>query len=92
MTFPTLPSNWRSRLPNPTEYYREHIPDLGQADALGTVRGRCPMHVGGNPVIALDAGGGWRCFGKCGGGDVVEFAARLRAFNDAVRSLIGDGA
>lgn len=84
-----LPSNWRERLPNPAEYYREHIPQLTPPDTLGVVHGRCPFHTGNNPALTIDTEGTWRCHGKCGGGDLVEFAIRLKAFNETVLALIG---
>ena len=85
-----LPPNWRVRLPNPAAYYAQHVPGLGQPDTLGTARGRCPMHENNNPLIDIDAHGGWRCHGKCGSGDLVDFAMRLRLFNEAVLDLIGE--
>ena len=84
-----LPTNWRVHLPKPDSFYRQHISGLGERDALGIRRGRCPFHASNNPIITIDAHGGWSCQGKCGGGDLVDFAMRLRLFNQAVLDLIG---
>ena len=92
MSLPTLPTNWRERLPKAIDLYRAHISQLTPPDTLGVLHGRCPFHMGNNPMLTIDAEGTWVCHGRCGSGDLVEFAVRLRAFNNAVRDLIGDAA
>ncbi|MHB8447381.1 MAG: CHC2 zinc finger domain-containing protein [Rudaea sp.] len=89
-----LPQNWRDRLPDPASYYRQHVENLGKANATGWAQGRCPFHNDRNASLSVhvaDARGGWRCFASCGGGDLVGFHMRItgKPFADAVRDLIG---
>lgn len=91
---PSLPKNWRDRLPDPGQYYALHVENLGRANASGWAQGRCPFHDDKNASLSVhvaDARGGWRCFASCGGGDLIGFHMRVtgKQFADAVRDLIG---
>ena len=91
---PSLPRNWRERLPDPASYYATHIEKLSKPNGSGFAQGRCPFHDDSNASLSVnvkDARGGWRCFAGCGGGDLIGFHLRLtgKQFNDGVRELIG---
>jgi DNA primase len=91
-----LPTNWRTRLPSVSEYYAQHVSDLGTPNAAGWAKGTCPFHADGNRSLSVhitSERGHWRCSGPCGGGDMVGFHMRLRGLNfkAAVRDLVGLG-
>lgn len=88
-----LPSNWRERLPNPTQYYSLLVPNLAEANALGWARGQCPFHRDEANSLTVHVNGprgAWRCDAGCGSGDLLGFHQRLtgRSFKDAVRDLL----
>ena len=89
-----LPESWRDRLPDPARYYGQHVAKLGRPNAAGWAQGKCPFHEDRNASLSVqvnDAGGGWRCFAGCGGGDLVAFHMRAtgKSFREAVRELLG---
>ncbi len=91
---PTIPKNWRDRLPDPEAYYRQHVAKLGKPNLTGWAQGTCPFHDDHNASLSVhvrDARGGWRCFSGCGGGDLVGFHMRLtgKSFKGAVADLLG---
>lgn len=89
-----LPRDWRSRLPDPAQYYAAHVEKLTHPNAAGWAQGRCPFHEDGNASLSVHVTGergNWRCFASCGGGDMVGFHMRLTGldFRAAVRDLLG---
>lgn len=90
-----LPDNWRDRLPDPIDYYAQHVTKLGRTNATGWAQGTCPFHEDRNASLSVSttSKGQWRCFAGCGGGDLVGFHMRLRGldFKAAVRDLLGLG-
>lgn len=93
---PTLPKNWRDRLPDPSVYYPAHVDRLGRTNGTGWAQGKCPFHEDSNASLSvhLADGGGWKCFAGCGGGDIVSFHSRLKGlgFKEAVSDLLRGGA
>jgi len=90
---PSLPSNWRDRLPDPTLYYPAHVAGLSKPNATGWAHGACPLHDDRSESLSVhvsDARGGWHCDAGCGAGDLVAFHERLRglSFKDAVADLL----
>ena len=92
-THARLPENWRERLPDPADYYAQHVVKLGRANAKGWAQGACPFHDDHEASLSVHVagGGGWRCFAGCGSGDLVSFHQRRSGlgFPDAVRDLLG---
>lgn len=93
---PTLPRNWRDRLPDPGEYYAQHIGKLSRTNGDGWAQGKCPLHEDHDASLSVQTSGrhgGWRCFAGCGKGDMVAFHMRLRGceFKTAVRELLRGG-
>lgn len=91
---PTLPHNWRDRLPDPAAYYGQHVAKLGKPNPEGWAQGRCPLHEDRHESLSVHlvgGAGGWRCFAGCGKGDMVAFHELLtgKPFKDAVRDLLG---
>ncbi|MBU8976398.1 hypothetical protein JI752_009635 [Lysobacter sp. MMG2] len=89
---PTLPRNWRDRLPDPDDYYREQVPKLSKPNAAGWAQGACPFHEDRNASLSAHVSnprGCWRCFAGCGGGDLVSFHMRLtdKSFKEAIVDL-----
>lgn len=77
---------------------RERIDVAAVLEVLGieppTHRRRtpCPLHGGRHPNFSITRDGRrWRCWSQCGGGDVIDLAARLRSCStgDAIRWLAG---
>lgn len=92
----SMPANWRDRVPDPANYYAQHVQKLGRPNATGWAQGVCPFHEDRNASLSVHVTserGHWRCFASCGGGDLVGFHMRLRGldFKAAVRDLIGLG-
>lgn len=91
---PSLPSNWRERLPRPEDYYPSRVQRLTEPNALGWAAADCPFCQDCNRSLSLhllDTRGGWRC-AKCGeGGDLLGFHQRVTGldFRGAVRELLG---
>lgn len=90
---PTLPRDWRGRLPDSANYYRHHVAKLTRPNTTGWAQGVCPFHEDRNASLSVhvsDPRGGWRCFAGCGGGDLVGFHIRLtgKPFKDAVADLV----
>lgn len=88
---PSLPRNWRERLPCPADYYSARVAKLGKANAEGWAQGRCPLHDDRHESLSVSlVRGGWRCFAGCGKGDLVSFHERLtgKAFKDAMCDLL----
>lgn len=90
---PSLPRNWRDRLPDPDWYYRARIADLSEANATGWAQGTCLLHEDRNASLSVHVShprGTWRCSAACGGGDLVGFHMRLtgKPFAEAVRDLL----
>lgn len=89
---PTLPTNWRDRLPDPASYYPAHVAKLGRTNANGYAQGQCPFHEDHNASLSVHVteGGGWTCFSGCGKGDLLGFHMRLtgKPFKDAVADLV----
>lgn len=78
----------RSCLPDPLEYYREHLHRLrlrGQwADAV------CPFHEDKQASLSVNTNhGGWKCHAGCGSGDLLSFHERLtgQSFVEAAKDL-----
>lgn len=93
---PSLPRNWRDRLPDPATYYGARVDKLGKANVEGWAQGRCPFHEDRHESLSVHLthpAGGWKCFSGCGKGDMVSFHQRLTGlgFADAVRDLVGVG-
>ena len=91
---PTLPRDWRDRLPDPASYYAQHVAKLTRPNGMGWAQGVCPFHEDRNASLSVHVGdtrAGWRCFAGCGGGDLVGFHMRLigKPFKDAVADLLG---
>ena len=91
---PTLPRNWRDRLPDPAGYYADKLPKLGKRNGEGWAQGRCPFHEDRDASLSVNLAGlrgCWKCFAGCGQGDMVAFHMRLRGvqFVEAVRELVG---
>ncbi len=90
-----LPKGWRDRLPDPASYYRQHLECLGQPNAAGWAKARCPFHDDHHPSLSvcLHGRGHWQCYagGGCGYGDMVAFHMKRTGLNfkQAVRDLIG---
>jgi hypothetical protein len=90
---PSLPRNWRDRLPEPDRYYGARIADLSEPNATGWAQGTCPLHEDRNASLSVHVShprGTWRCSASCGGGDLVGFHMRLtgKPFAEAVRDLL----
>lgn len=92
-----LPKSWRDRLPDPASYYRQHLECLGQPNADGFAKARCPFHDDHHPSLSvcLQGRGHWQCYAGdgCGHGDMVAFHMKRTGltFKQAVRDLIGLG-
>lgn len=91
---PTLPRNWRERMPDPVAYYGQRVAKLGKPNGEGWAQGRCPFHEDRAASLSVNlrsARGGWRCFAGCGKGDMVSFHERLtgKAFKQTVLELLG---
>lgn len=88
---PTMPKNWRDRLPDPLVYYASQIGKLTRPNGGGWAQGKCPFHEDKAASLSVNAGGGWKCFAGCGKGDLVGFHQRRTglAFAEAVRDLLG---
>ncbi|WP_147653995.1 CHC2 zinc finger domain-containing protein [Vulcaniibacterium gelatinicum] len=89
---PSLPRNWRDRLPDPAAYYGARVAKLGKPNAAGWAQGQCPFHDDRNASLSVHlshARGGWRCT-ECGGGDLIGFHLRITGlgFVEAVRDLV----
>lgn len=89
---PTLPRDWRDRLPDPASYYAQHVAKLTRPNGTGWAQGVCPFHEDRNASLSvkLSGRGMWRCFAGCGGGDLVGFHMRLtgKAFKETVADLV----
>ncbi len=91
---PSLPRNWRDRLPDPAAYYGARVAKLGKPNVDGWAQGCCPLHEDRHESLSVHLShprGGWRCFAGCGKGDMVSFHMRLSGmgFVEAVRDLVG---
>ena len=92
-----IPPNWRERLPEPGEYYAQHVGKLSRPNSDGWAQGKCPLHDDHDASLSVQTvgrHGGWRCFAGCGKGDMVAFHMRLHGceFKTAVRTLVRGGA
>lgn len=89
---PTLPRDWRDRLPDPAHYYAQHVGKLSRPNGTGWAQGVCPFHEDRNASLSVKPSerGMWRCFAGCGGGDLVGFHMRLsgKPFKEAVADLV----
>lgn len=91
---PSLPRNWRDRLPSPAAYYGARVAELERLQGGdGWAQGRCPFHDDQQASLSVNlagAKGGWRCLAGCGRGDMVAFHMRLTGigFAQAVRDLM----
>ena len=89
----TLPRNWRDRLPDCENYYREHIDRLSGPNGNGFARGLCPFHDDHNPslIVSVTGRGLWKCFACGERGDLVRFHELVMGlpFTAAVRDLLG---
>lgn len=90
---PTLPRDWRARLPAPGDYYPQRVAKLSKPNATGWAQGTCPFHEDRNASLSVhvsDTRGAWRCFAQCGGGDLVAFHMRFagKPFKEAVADLV----
>lgn len=91
-----LPANWRDCLPDPADYYGQHVAKLSRPNGSGWAQGVCPFHDDHDASLSVHVndGSGWRCFAGCGTGDMVAFHMRLRGcdFKQAVVELVRGGA
>lgn len=89
-----LPKDWHDRLPDPANYYAQHLDKLDQADTNGWASAPCPFHDDHGTSLSVKqvgAKGAYRC-DTCGAhGDMVAFhmARTELPFKEAVRDLIG---
>lgn len=93
---PTLPPDWRERLPRPEVYYSQHLKKLSRPNAAGWAQACCPFHedtTASFSVNLTNPRGGWKCFAGCGAGDLLSFHMRLRGltFVQARTELLGRG-
>lgn len=93
---PTLPRDWRNRLPDPSHYYSERVVKLGRQNANGWAQGKCPFHEDRDASFSVNLTsprGCWKCFAGCGAGDMVSFHERLtgQPFKEAVAQLLRGG-
>lgn len=85
----SLPRNWREMLPEPEEYYRQHVKKLRGKGRWQ--QGLCPFHNDRNPSLGVNiSSGGWVCFAGCGKGDMISFQQMLTdtSFKEAVFELL----
>ena len=89
-----LPANWRDRLPDAADYYRQRIAKLGRPNQGGWAQGVCPFHDDHNASLSVHVEGErghFRCFACGEKGDMVTFHQKRTgmAFAEAVRDLLG---
>jgi len=90
----SLPCGWRERLPDPADYYGQHVEQLNRANSKGWAQGKCPLHDDRQASLSVHLeSGGWRCFASCGSGDLVAFHMHRQGvdFRTAVLDLIDKG-
>ena len=81
----------RSRLPDPTSYYKRELGRHGRASVDGWALSRCPFHDDERASFSVNlVHGGFHCF-ACGarGGSVLDFEMQRhgRSFVDAAKYL-----
>ncbi|WP_045756902.1 CHC2 zinc finger domain-containing protein [Xanthomonas albilineans] len=88
-----LPDNWRDRLPDPADYYRQHVAKLGRSNGSGWAQGVSPFRDEREPSFSVcqsNPRGPWRDFATGETGDLVSFHMRLtgKPFKEAVADLL----
>lgn len=68
---PSVPKNWRDRLPSPAAYYGQHVARLGKPNGDGWAQGQCPFHEDRQASLSINLGdGAW----------LLEVLCRLRGW------------
>ncbi|WP_307734320.1 CHC2 zinc finger domain-containing protein [Xanthomonas albilineans] len=89
----SLPDNWRDRLPDPADYYRQHVAKLGRSNGSGWAQGVSPFRDEREPSFSVcqsNPRGPWRDFATGETGDLVSFHMRLtgKPLKEAVADLL----
>lgn len=87
-----LPADWRSRLPDPANYFAQHVGKIGRPSASGWASCECPFHQDASPSASVNLRHGGFCCHACGiKHDLLGFHERITGlkFPASVRDLIG---